>query len=175
MESNVYSVEETPPVVQPIGLRQLQAAVDGLAAQDLHGLPDPVAAARVLVLRRLLDRLEGQWLRELAGVDGRGAAGAEADTQALSTTSWLRNQLRMGAGAARQAVRTARALFRGPLQGTAQALVAGAITPPTPPWWPTAPATCPPTPPPRRSRCCWRRPGGWIRGGCGASSPTCGM
>jgi hypothetical protein len=129
MESNVYSVEETPPVVQPIGLRQLQAAVDELAAQDLHGLPDPVAAARVLVLRRLLDRLEGQWLRELAGVDGRGAAGAEADTQALSTTSWLRNQLRMGAGAARQAVRTARALFRGPLQGTAQALVAGEITP----------------------------------------------
>jgi hypothetical protein len=129
MESNMYSVEETPPVVPPIGLRQLQAAVDELATQDLHGLPDAVAAARVLVLRRLLDRLEGQWLRELAGVDGRGAAGAEADTQALSTTSWLRNQLRMGAGAARQAVRTARALFRGPLQGTAPALVAGEITP----------------------------------------------
>jgi Domain of unknown function (DUF222) len=129
MESNVYSAEETPPVVPSIGLRQLQAAVDELAAQDLHGLPDPVAAARVLVLRRLLDRLEGQWLRELAGVDGRGAAGAEADTQALSTTSWLRNQLRMGAGAARQAVRTARALFRGPLQATAQALAAGEVSP----------------------------------------------
>jgi Domain of unknown function (DUF222) len=28
----------------------------------------------VLVLRSLLDRLEGQWLRELAAVDGRGAA-----------------------------------------------------------------------------------------------------
>ena len=83
----------------------------------------------MLVLRRLLDRLEGQWLRELAGVDGRGAAGAEADTQALSTTSWLRNQLRMGAGAARQAVRTARALFRGPLQATAQALAAGEVSP----------------------------------------------
>src|SRR6266545_3212218 len=128
MESNMYSVEETPPVVQPIGLRQLQAAVDELAAQDLHGLPDPVAAARVLVLRRLVDRLEGQWLRELAGVDGRGAAGAEDDTQAHSTASWLRNQLRLGAGAARQAVRTARALFRGPLAGTARALAAGEIS-----------------------------------------------
>jgi len=129
MDSNVYSTEDEPPVVAPVGLRRLEAAVEELAAQDLHLLSDAVAAARVLVLRRLLDRLEGQWLRELATVDGRGAAGAEDDTQALSTASWLRNQLRLGGGAARQAVRTARALFRGPLAGTAQALAAGELSP----------------------------------------------
>jgi Domain of unknown function (DUF222) len=128
VDSNVYSIRETPPLASPVGLRQLAAAVDQLAAQDLHTLSDAHAAGRVLVLRRLLDRLEGQWLRELAGVDGRGAAGAEDDTQAPSTTSWLRNQLRLGGGAARQAVRTARALFRGPLAGTAQALAAGELS-----------------------------------------------
>jgi hypothetical protein len=117
----MYSITGTPPLVSPVGLRQLAAAVDQLAAQDLHLLSDAHAAQRVLVLRRLLDRLEGQWLRELAGVDGRGAAGAEDHTQARSTASWLRNQLRLGAGAARQAVRTASALFRGPLTGTARA------------------------------------------------------
>ena len=52
--------------------------LDGLAAQDLDRLADAVRAERVLVLRRLLDRLEGQWLKELAAVDARGAAGAEA-------------------------------------------------------------------------------------------------
>src|SRR6266511_4733487 len=110
-------------------LAALAAAVDELAAQDLRLLSDAHAAGRVLVLRRLVDRLEGQWLRELAGVDGRGAAGAEDDTHAHSTASWLRNQLRLSSSAARQAVRTARALFRGPLAGTAQALAAGELSP----------------------------------------------
>jgi hypothetical protein len=123
MESNGYSRPRRDE------LAALAALVDDLADRDLTALTDAQAAARVLVLRRLVDRLEGQWLRELAGVDGRGAAGAETDTQVLSTASWLRNQLRLGAGAARQAVRTARALFRGPLQATAQALAAGEVSP----------------------------------------------
>jgi HNH endonuclease len=71
MEPNMYSMPE------PVGLNRLAAVVEELAAEDLGRLPDGVAATRVLVLRRLLDRLEGQWLRELAAVDGRGAAGAE--------------------------------------------------------------------------------------------------
>jgi hypothetical protein len=90
MDSNMHSITGTPPLVSPVGLRQLAAAVDQLATQDLHTLPDAMAAARVLELRKLVDRLEGQWLRELAGVDGRGAAGAEDHTQARSTASWLR-------------------------------------------------------------------------------------
>jgi hypothetical protein len=104
------------------GLAALAAAVDDLAAHDRSGLPDAVRAERVLVLRRLLDRLDGHWLQELAAVDARGAAGAEQRTQAPSTTSWLRNRLRMGAGAANDAVPTARALFRGPLTATGQAI-----------------------------------------------------
>jgi hypothetical protein len=68
----------------------------------------------VLVLRRLLDRLEGHWLNELATVDAHGGAGAEEGVQAGSTAGWLRTRLHMGAGAATSAVRTARALSGGP-------------------------------------------------------------
>jgi hypothetical protein len=71
MDSNTHSACSSD------GLTALAAAVDSLAAQDLDGLPDGVRAGRVLELRRLLDRLEGHWLHELAGVDARGAAGAE--------------------------------------------------------------------------------------------------
>ena len=73
----------------PEGLMALAADVDDLAAQDLDGLPEAVRAQRVLALRWLLDRLEGQWLNELAGVDACGAAGAEQGIQFASTASWL--------------------------------------------------------------------------------------
>jgi hypothetical protein len=129
MQSNVYSIEEGPVAVEPVGLERLEAAIQDLAGHDLDSLPDGVAAARVLALRRMVDRLEGHWLQELAAVDGRGAAGAEDDTQPAPTTaSWLRNRLRLGKGAARQAVCTARALYRGPLTGTAQALANGEVS-----------------------------------------------
>jgi hypothetical protein len=112
----------------PDELAILGAAVEALAARDLDGLSDAVRAERVLGLRRLLDRLEGQWLKELAAVDARGCAGAEADVQAGSTAGWLRTRLRMGAGAAHSAVRTARAVFRGPLTHTATALTNGELS-----------------------------------------------
>jgi hypothetical protein len=99
----------------PQGLRALAEVADGLAAQDLDSLPDAALAEEVLALRQLVDRLEGQWLKRLAAVDGRGAAGAEHGIQAPSTASWLRGRLRLGATAATSAVKTARALFRGPL------------------------------------------------------------
>jgi hypothetical protein len=123
MDSNTHSTG------QPAGLAALTAAAEDLAAQDLSGLPDAVRAERVLELRRLLDRLEGQWLQELAGVDARGAAGADHDVQAGSTAGWLRTRLRMGASAAHTSVRTARALFRGPLTQTAKALTDGELSP----------------------------------------------
>jgi hypothetical protein len=122
MESNGSSV------TQPDGLEPLVAAVEALAAQDLAALPDSEAAQRVLALRRLLDRLEGQWLRELAAVDGRGAAGAEQGVAADATAGWLRARLRAGGGTCRGWVRTARALFRGPLPGTGRALAAGELS-----------------------------------------------
>ena len=80
MDSNTHSVR---PVAS---LAALAAVVNDLAAQDLDGLADAVRAERVLVLRRLVDRLEGQWLNELAGVDARGAAGAE-DGIAVGSTA----------------------------------------------------------------------------------------
>ena len=126
MDSNRYSTG--PPVGPPDELALLAAAADRLAAMDLDRLSDVVRAERVLVLRRLLDRLDGQWLKELAGVDARGAAGADQDQQVGSTAAWLRGRLRLGAGAATGAVRTARALFRGPLTQTAAALTDGAIS-----------------------------------------------
>ncbi|HEV2894418.1 MAG TPA: DUF222 domain-containing protein, partial [Actinomycetota bacterium] len=109
-------------------LAALTTAADGLAAQDLHHLSDAALAEQTLELRRLLDRLEGRWLKELATVDGRAAAGAEDGLQVGSTAAWLRNRLHLGAGAAASAVRTARARFRGPLTETARALTEGAIS-----------------------------------------------
>jgi hypothetical protein len=71
----------------------------------------------------------------------------------------------MGAGAASGAVRTARAVFRGPggvprpLTQTGKALTNGELSPATPPCWPPASRTGPATSPPTPNRCWWRRPG----------------
>jgi hypothetical protein len=98
MNTNTSSTSSS--IGGPDRLAALAAVVDGLATQDLDGLPDGVRAERVLVLGRLLDRLEGHWLKELAGVDGRGAAGAEEGQAAASTAAWLRGRLRLSPGAA---------------------------------------------------------------------------
>src|SRR5918993_1055753 len=126
MDSNTHSPQ--PPGQESDWLAVLASITDGLAAQDLDRLSDAALAAQVLEFRRLLDRLEGQWLHQLAAVDGRGAAGAEADQQAGSTAAWLRSRLRLGVGTATSSVRTARALFRGPLTKTAHALVGGELS-----------------------------------------------
>jgi hypothetical protein len=122
MDPNTHSTQ------RPGGLNRLAAVVEELAAEDPDALPDAEAAQRVLVLRGLLERLEGQWLRELAGVDGRGAAGADQGIPAESTAGWLRHRTRMGHPDAHQRVRVARALHRGPLAGTARALADGELS-----------------------------------------------
>ena len=123
MESNVHSTRTAAT------LTALAAVVDELVDQDLDGLADGALAERVMALRGLMDRLEGHWLGALADLDARGAAGAEHGVQAGSTASWLRARLHMSAGTAASLVRTARALHRGPLTGTAQALADGEISP----------------------------------------------
>jgi hypothetical protein len=143
MDSNTHSGS------RPARLAALAAAVDELAAQDLVGQTDAVLANQVLELRRLLDRLEGHWLQTLAAVDGRGAAGADQGLQVGSTAAWLRGRLRLGAGAAAGWVRTARALYRGPLTQTGQALAAGELSTAHARCWPTAPTTCRTRSPPR--------------------------
>jgi hypothetical protein len=130
MEPNTHSTEQLsrPSAGPPDGLTALAAAVDQLATEDLTRLPEAERAQRILGWRRLLDRQEGLWLKELAAVDAAGAAGAEQGVKAGSTASWLRTRLRMSAGAASNAVRTARALFGGPLPQTAKALTAGQLS-----------------------------------------------
>jgi hypothetical protein len=119
----------THSAYSPDGLTALAAVVEQLADEDRAGQTDAARAERVLGLRRLLDRLEGHWLAELAAVHAGGAAGAEDGVQAGSTARWLRARLRMGAGAAHSSVRTARVLFGGPLPQTGQALTDGTISP----------------------------------------------
>ncbi|HEX2375405.1 MAG TPA: DUF222 domain-containing protein [Actinomycetota bacterium] len=106
----------------------LAAAGDQLAAEDPTRQTDTARAQRLLAWGTLLDRHEGLWLKELAALDAAGAAGADQGVQAPSTASWLRNRLRLSAGAATSYVRTARALFRGPLRRTAQALCDGEVS-----------------------------------------------
>src|SRR5918994_4368679 len=118
MDSNIHSTQPPNQKPEPDWLAALAMVADQLAAQDLDRLSDAARAERVLELRQLVDRLEGHWLHQLAAVDGRGAAGAEAGQQIGSTAAWLRNRLRLGTGTASSAVRTARALFRGPLTAT---------------------------------------------------------
>src|ERR687897_1069807 len=127
MDSNTHST--LPPSQPSDDLAALAAVADQLATQDLDRLSDGVRAERVLQLRRLVDRLEGQWLKELAGLDALGAAGAEQGQEFGSTAAWLRNRLRLDARTATSAVRTARALFRGPLAATAEALTGGELSP----------------------------------------------
>jgi hypothetical protein len=122
MDSNTHS--DTPD-----RLGSLSAASQELAAEDLDRLADPALAEDLLAMRRLLDGLEGQWLRRLAAVDARGAAGADQGHDAPSTAAWLRTRRRLSVDAAHGNVRTARALFGGALPKTAAALCAGDISP----------------------------------------------
>jgi hypothetical protein len=122
MNSNTHSTRRSER------LAALTAAIDAFVGQDLDGLTDTALADDTLELRPLVERLEGGWLQYLAAVDARGAAGAEQGVQMESTAGWLRARLRMARDQAATAVRTARALFRGPLLDTAQALSQGEIS-----------------------------------------------
>src|SRR5512132_3690213 len=122
MESNTHSTGRRGR------LAALTAEIDAFLAQDLDRLTDAALAEEILELRPQIDRLEGGWLQHLAAVDARGAAGAEQDRQFGSTAAWLRARLRMAATTATSQVRTARALFRGPLPATAAALCAGELS-----------------------------------------------
>src|SRR6266545_3825499 len=116
------------PDGQPAGLEGLAAAVGEFAADDLDQLGDALLAAQVVAVQRLGDQLDADWLRRLAAVDARGAAGAEVGASAPSTAGWLRATTRMSPAAAGQRVRTARALHQGPLVATAAALAAGEVS-----------------------------------------------
>jgi hypothetical protein len=127
MDSNTHST--STPAGTPGGFAAVVAELQELVDQKVDGLADAARAERVLALQGLADRLQGQILAELADVDARGAAGAEHGVPAGSTAAWLRARLHMSPTAASSLVRTARALYRGPLTGTGQALADGTISP----------------------------------------------
>src|SRR6266705_3715978 len=132
MDTNTSSTVEpaAAPTRAADDLDALDRLLDRLTAADPATLPDPLAAEEVLALRRQLARLEAVWQRELAALDGRGAAGAETGAAAPSTAGWLRARLRMSRGAAGGHVRVARAIHRGPLRQTAaSAALAGELSP----------------------------------------------
>src|SRR5829696_7484544 len=126
MDSNTYSTEG--PTGPADDLAALTAALGRLGTRDLGRFTDAALADQTLQLQQLRDCLDGIFLRHLAAVDARGAAGPEQDRQFRSTAGWLRARSRMASGTATPAVRTARALFRGPLPATAEALCAGEIS-----------------------------------------------
>ena len=150
MDSNTHSTSG------PDRLTALVAAVDGLTAQDLDRLTDAALADRLRVLRRQLDRQEGQWLRTLAAIDARGAAGADQGVQAPSTAGWLRARLRLSAGAGQQpGPHRPRAVPRSADRHRRGVDRRGPSRRPMPRCWPPAPRSCPPTSPLRPNRCWW--------------------
>src|SRR5215207_2415943 len=78
MDSNTHSTQPPEGPVLPVvpeDLAGLAAVVDDLEAEDLDRLAATRRTERVQGLRWLVDRLEGQWLKELAGVDACGPPG----------------------------------------------------------------------------------------------------
>jgi Domain of unknown function (DUF222) len=124
MDSNTHSTSH--PTGTPTRFAAVVAELQGLPDQDPASLADHALSQRITTLRGLMDRLEGPLLADL---DARGAAAAEDGVPVGSTAGWLRTRLRMSASAAASCVRTARALYRGPLTATGQALAAGSISP----------------------------------------------
>jgi Domain of unknown function (DUF222)/HNH endonuclease len=122
MDSNTHSIAWLDR------LAALEAQVAQLPTPPPDRLADTALAEGMARLERLANQLAGHRLAWLAALDARGAAGAVDGVPAGSTAGWLRARLRLSASAATSLVRTARALYRGPLAGTGQALTEGAIS-----------------------------------------------
>jgi hypothetical protein len=73
MDPNTHSANH--PAGSPAGFQALVTELQELAGQDPNRLGDDAWAERVQVLKGLADRLDGQWLAELAGLDARGPPG----------------------------------------------------------------------------------------------------
>ncbi len=94
-----------------VALAAAAEGLDQLAGAELWGLSGGELTGAVLELHRLECRVQAEKLRLVAEVDVRGAA---VELGAPSTASWLTWGLRMHPGAAKRAVRDARALHTDP-------------------------------------------------------------
>jgi len=102
-----------PPVTTAVddALHALDDALDRLAAAGLCGLGNQELTGAVQSLHRVACIAQAQSARLVAEVDARAAA---TELGATSTAAWLIWALRMHPGAARRAVRDARALHVDP-------------------------------------------------------------
>ena len=104
-------------------LAVLRDAVSSLQSEDLHGVDSGSLLTDVAAMRRLVDQVEGEWLRRVGEVHARGAAQVVG---AGSTKAFLRGTCLVSPSEASRAVDTATAL-RSTCLATAAAVAAGVI------------------------------------------------
>jgi hypothetical protein len=86
---------------------KLAADIDELAAEDVQQLADGVLGTDLVALRRLVDRIEAEFIRRVERFDRTHGALADG---AVSTVSWLRAGCGLTGAAAADRVRMARVL-----------------------------------------------------------------
>jgi Domain of unknown function (DUF222) len=94
-----------------VALAEIDAAIERLAAVETWALDGQELTGAVQELHRLQSRMSAQSSRLVAEVDVRGAA---VELGAPCTAAWLTWALRLHPGAAKRAVRIARALHCDP-------------------------------------------------------------
>lgn len=92
-------------------MSSLRAAVDELAAEDVHELAASVLAADLVELNTQIARLQADRTRRLAAFDATRSWEADGS---LSCAAWLRAKCRIAPGAAAEQVRVARRLRQLP-------------------------------------------------------------
>ncbi|MBC7638834.1 MAG: hypothetical protein H7231_03510, partial [Rhodoferax sp.] len=88
-------------------LAVLRDAVSSLQSEDLQGVDSGSLLTDVAAMRRLVDQVEGEWLRRVGEVHARGAAQVVG---AGSTKAFLRGTCLVSPSEASKAVDTATAL-----------------------------------------------------------------
>ena len=104
-------------------LALVRDAVSALQSEDLHGVDSGSLLTDVADMRRLVDQVEGEWLRRVGEVHGRGAAQVVG---AGSTKAFLRGTCLVSPAEASKAVDTATAL-RTTCAATAEAVAGGVV------------------------------------------------
>src|SRR6266542_3744527 len=92
-------------------MSELRSAIEGLRAEVLADLPDARLEEDFAELQRSCELLEVERLRRLAEIERRATFKRDGH---LSAASWLASEFKVGWGAAREQVRTARALEEMP-------------------------------------------------------------
>ena len=104
-------------------MSELRSALEAFRADDLSGQPDARLGEDFAELQRVVEIAERERLRRLAEIERRGIFGRDGH---LSAASWLASSFKVGWGAAKEQVRTARGLEGMP--ETSKALDAGELS-----------------------------------------------